>query len=145
MPQEPVGRAPARGPALVLLLGVVLTLLAHLVACAAHALEEHRPTTTTAVTAVTVTAAQGDPSGQEPDEDDDQLCCDPSHVLAYLRAPLASLLLALLLVLHLCHLRDRRRAGRTVVGGAPPGRAGTRDRPARTGPALLRAVGVSRT
>ncbi|MFE0510316.1 hypothetical protein [Streptomyces sp. NPDC058964] len=151
MPQVSVGHTRPRRPALALLLGVALILLAHLVACAAHAAEERG-------------AAAGRGQGQygsaalplrpaEPasfrvtgttDEqpDHDMLCCDPAHALACLRAPVGTLLLALLPVVL---LSLRHRSEDAASPGAPPGRAGAPDTRARSGPALLRIVCVSRT
>ncbi|ALV33127.1 hypothetical protein [Streptomyces sp. CdTB01] len=154
MPRESVGRAQARGPAFVLLLGLALTLMAHLVACAAHATEDHRP----AVAAVASAAqeehgADAHPllsagpacsvsGGADDHPEHDVLCCDPADTPVSLRAAAGTTLLALLLLV-LSSLG--RRPEDLAVSGAPPGRAETSDARAYTGSALLRIVCVSRT
>ncbi|MFJ3310022.1 hypothetical protein ACIPSA_44870 [Streptomyces sp. NPDC086549] len=149
MPQVSVGRPRTRGPALVLLLGVVLTLMTHLVACAAHATEEHRPTATQARYGTeSLPLAPAEPpacsvtGAADEQPDNDVLCCDPAHTLAYLRTPVGTALLALLLVVF---VSLRHRPEGAASSGAPPGHAETPERRARAGSALLRVVCISRT
>ncbi|WP_328747291.1 hypothetical protein OHT57_17175 [Streptomyces sp. NBC_00285] len=153
MPQEYVGCASARRPTLVLLLGVAMTLMAHLVACGVHATEDHRPAVTAStergqhgVDALPLAAADLACSATDAGDgnpDHDVLCCGPAHVLAYLPAPIGAMLLALLL---LVLLPLRHRSQEATASGTPPGPEETPEaRRILTGSSLLRIVCVSRT
>ncbi|WP_369254972.1 hypothetical protein [Streptomyces sp. R35] len=153
MPQEPVGRTASRKPTLALLVGLALLLMAHVVACAAHAAASH---THPAAAASSVHAASGaDDPPQVSDasdcaadgEGDDHpghgaTCCDPADWTANVRAPAGALLLALSL---LALLVLRRRGEDRATSGGPPGGRETSDGPSPGGPRLLRLVCVSRT
>ena len=157
MPQGSVGRAASRRPALVLLVGLVLTLTAHLVACAVHAAEDHGPAVSAASPAHGEHGAHGEhthgtvaagpacsPAGWADGHPghDDVLCCDPADVPADLRAASGSMLLAFPF---LALLSLGRRPEDPTASGAPPGPGDGSRAPGSTGPTLLQLVCVSRT
>ncbi|MEV0981690.1 hypothetical protein [Streptomyces sp. NPDC049915] len=147
MPQETAGRTPVRGPVLALLVGLVLTLLTHVVLCALHAHGDEAHGRTAAPTAVAapvqpgtreaVDCVAGHDTGAPGHPGHGVLCCDPADRAADIRVPGAALPLTLLLT------------ALTVRGpGAPPtppARPRTTGAPARSGPGVLSLVCVSRT
>ncbi|WP_190093942.1 hypothetical protein [Streptomyces melanogenes] len=159
MPPESAGRAGARKPALALLMGLALLLIAHVVACAVHSAGHHgrpaavassspSPTQASARCGAPVLLSPSDTvlcsAGHGGDEHPGHgaVCCDPAHWPAEVRAPVQ----ALFLVLQLLALLVLRRPGTAVEAyGAPPGRSDTADVSSLTGPHLLRLVCVSRT
>ncbi|GAA3500935.1 hypothetical protein GCM10019016_080420 [Streptomyces prasinosporus] len=154
MPQGSVGRAASRKPALVLLVGLVLTLTAHLVACAVHAAEDHGPAVSAASpthgkhgahTHGTLAAGPAcSPVGwadEHPGQDAD-LCCDPADLPADLRAASGSMLLAFPF---LALLSLGRRPEDPTASGAPPGPGEGSRAPGSSGLTLLQLVCVSRT
>ncbi|MEU0042760.1 hypothetical protein [Streptomyces werraensis] len=152
MPQEPAGRAAARKPALALLVGLALMLMAHVVACAVHPTGSphhtaasghavHTESGTNVLLAPDTSAWPADHGGHEHPVPG-AMCCDPADWPADVRAPAGTLLLALLL-LGLIVLR--RRPDDEAMSGAPPGRRDTAATPLLSGAHLLRLVCVSRT
>ncbi|KAF5990703.1 hypothetical protein [Streptomyces sp. WAC00263] len=153
MPQESADCAGSRRPALALLVGLVLMLMAHVVACAVHQAESHVHAAAAASSAqaestsdvpmlVSDASACSASHGADEHPGHGAACCDPADWPADLRAPAGALLLALLL-LGLLPLRHRTEDPAT--SGAPPGRGDTAGAPSLTGPHLLRLVCVSRT
>ncbi|MHC3392759.1 hypothetical protein ACLQ2E_25305 [Streptomyces lavendulocolor] len=155
MPQESVGRAaPSRRPALVLLVGLVLTLMAHLVACALHAGEDHGPAVSAAshahgergagvLAASLITGPACSVSGDDGHSGDHHvLCCDPADVPVQLRTAAGTVLPAFLL---LAVLPLGRRPEDSAASGTPPGGGDASGTSWSAGPALLRVVCVSRT
>src|SRR5262245_19444548 len=110
MPQESAGCARVRKPALALHVGLVLMLLAHAVACAAHLDDGHPYATTVAAPAVHQEAGADSPRsvwavadsalGHGADEHDGHctLCCDPAARPANPRVPAGILVLAFTLI-----------------------------------------------
>ncbi|MEU3845007.1 hypothetical protein AB0E88_33875 [Streptomyces sp. NPDC028635] len=150
MPQENAGRTPVRAPALALLVGLVLTLLTHVVLCALHSHgdEEHtRAAVPIAATAPVQAAGAwvreavdcggGHDAGAPGHPGHGVLCCDPADRAGDVRVPGAASLLILMFT------------ALTVRGPsappAPPSRARATGVPARRGPDVLRLVCVSRT
>lgn len=153
MPQEPVGRTASRKPTLALLVGLTLLLMAHVVACAAHAAASHTHPAAAAPSAHAESGADNPPwvsaasdcaANGEGDDDPGHgaTCCDPADWTANVRAPAGALLLALPL---LALLVLRSRGEDPATSGGPPGRRETSDGPPLGGPRLLRLVCVSRT
>ena len=153
MPQDSAGCARSRKPALALLVGLVLMLMAYVVACAVHSAEGHVHAAETvsskqAESAVGIPLLAADASacsaahGADDHPGHGAACCHPADWPADLRVPAGSLLLALLL-LGLLSLRHRTEDPAT--SGAPPGRGATAAGPSLAGPHLLRLVCVSRT
>ncbi|MFJ9011611.1 hypothetical protein [Streptomyces canus] len=153
MPQESAGCAVARKPALVLLVGLVLMLLAHVVSCALHSGEEHPHATAATMSSaheafgadilplVSDAPAFSAAHGSDGHQDHGTACCDPADRPADLRTSAGALFLSLLL-LALFPLRDRARD--LLASGAPPGQ-GTAACTPTAGLHLLRFVCVSRT
>ncbi|MGW1893468.1 hypothetical protein ACWCP6_24945 [Streptomyces sp. NPDC002004] len=159
MPQEAAGRAGSRMPGLVLLVGLALTLLAHVTACAMHMADggHHRagpvalsvrgtsgaPASGAVARAVGV-AGEGQPGrgagGEHPGHGEE--CCGPADCRAEPRSPAGALFLALLL---LGLSPSWRRTGDPPVAAVPRGHPDTAAVPAPTGPRTLRMVCVSRT
>ncbi|MFF4351001.1 hypothetical protein [Streptomyces sp. NPDC001530] len=156
MPQEPAGCVLPRKPALALLVGLALLLMAHVMACAAHAAESHLHPAAAAssthaesgadvadvprwVSDVSDCSTSGDADGHP---GHDVSCCDPADWPANLRAPAGALLLALSL---LALLALRRRAADPATSCGPPGPGETVGALSPGGPPLLRLVCVSRT
>ena len=143
-----------RKPALALLVGLVLMLLAHAVACAAHLDDGHPHATTAAASAVHQEAGADSPSSvwavadcaldHGADEHDGHciLCCDPADRPAGLRVPAGALVLALTLI---ALLSLRHRVADPVTSGGPPGGGDPEDVPHSGGAQLLNLVCVSRT
>ena len=154
MPQESADYAEARKPALALLVGLVLMLLAHVVACAAHPAEGHLHATAAAVSAVDEEAVVDSlrstwessdcalAYGADGHPGHDALCCDPADWPADLRVPAGTLLLAFTLI---ALLLLRHRVVDPVTLGAPPGGGDPAAVPIDGGCHLLRLVCVSRT
>ncbi|MGW3204201.1 hypothetical protein [Streptomyces sp. NPDC001135] len=155
MPQESAGCAGVRTPALALLLGLVLLLLAHAVACAGHLADGRAHDAPVAAPAPHEAAGAAVPrSGPEVAEDGDpghgadehpghgSVCCDPADLPAGPRGTAGAVLLAFVL---LALLSPRRRALECLPPGALPGRAGPGPVPAPCGSHLLNLVCVSRT
>jgi hypothetical protein len=153
MPQESAGHAGSRKPAFALLVGLVLMLMAHAVACAVHPAESHVHAAAAASSEQAESAADVPPlasdaspcsasHGRDEHPRHGAACCDPADWPADLRVPTGALVLALLL---LGLLPLRHRAEDPAMSGAPPGRGGTAGAPSLTGPHLLRLVCVSRT
>ncbi|MQY34006.1 hypothetical protein SRB17_19720 [Streptomyces sp. RB17] len=155
MPQESAGRPERRAPALALLVGLALLLVAHVVSCALHPADAHSHTvaetmamTSAVPSAVGVVPPLGsDAAASSADRDAGEHpghgtgCCDPADRPADLRASTAALLLALLLLV----LARTGRAGAPLLPSAPPGGAGPEPPSASGGLPLLRLVCVSRT
>ncbi|MFJ3770750.1 hypothetical protein ACIPX0_03550 [Streptomyces sp. NPDC090075] len=154
MPQESAGCARVRRPALALLVGLVLMLLAHAVACAADLDDGHPHATTAAASAAHPEAGANSPrsawvvadcaSDHGADEHDGHctLCCDPADRPAGPRVPAQTLVLALAL---LALLSLRHRVVDPVPSGGPPGGGDPAAVPCSAGPRLLNLVCVSRT
>ncbi|MFF7642912.1 hypothetical protein [Streptomyces canus] len=153
MPQESAGCAWSRKPALALLVGLVLMLMAHVVGCAVHPAESHvhaaaaasseqaEPGADVPVLAADASACSAS-HGADEHPGHGAACCDPAERPADLRVPAGALILALLL-LGLLSLRHRTED--PAQSGAPPGRGDTAGALSLTGPHLLRLVCVSRT
>ncbi|MER6381326.1 hypothetical protein ACWDBD_28410 [Streptomyces sp. NPDC001118] len=152
MPQESVaGRAGRRTPALALLVGLTLLIVAHVISCALHHVDGHAHTAARAESTrsgahgvdapVLASGSAGRPAGHDADDhpDHDPTCCDPADRPADLRASTAALVLALLVLV----LARRDLAGPSAPGA--PGRAGPEPPSACAGVPLLRFVCVSRT
>ncbi|MEU6200296.1 hypothetical protein [Streptomyces sp. NPDC047061] len=154
MPQESAGCARMRKPALALLVGLVLMLLAHAVACAADLDDGHPHATTAAASAVyqeaganglrSVWAVADCALDHGADEHDGHcsLCCDPADRPAELRVPAGALVLALALI---ALLSLRHRVVDPVASGGPPGGGDPAAVPNSGGARLLNLVCVSRT
>jgi hypothetical protein len=153
MPQEPAGCPRARKPALALLMGLALMLLAHVAACAVHSTEGHVHATAASPTEhagfgsdvhLFTSDASACPALDAIDHHPGHgaTCCDPADLPADVRAPAAALLLAVLL---LALLQSRHRLDDPTTSGTPPGRGDATRAPCLTGPHLLRFVCVSRT
>ncbi|MFF6829821.1 hypothetical protein [Streptomyces longwoodensis] len=154
MPQESAGCAGVRRPALALLVGLVLTLLAHAVACAAHPAEGHSHATAASASAVHEeagadilrsaweTADCALTHGADGHSHHGIACCDPADWPADTRVPAGTLLLAFTLIALLCL---RHRVVDPVTSGAPPGGGDPAAVPTPGGSHLLRLVCVSRT
>ncbi|GAA3803370.1 hypothetical protein [Streptomyces chiangmaiensis] len=154
MPQESAGCAGVRKPALALLVGLVLMLLAHAVSCAAHPAEGHAHAT--AVVAAAVHEEAGTDSlrsawemedcalahGADGHPEHGIVCCDPADWPADTRVPAGTLLLAFTLF---ALLSLRRRVVDAEKSGAPPGGGDSAAVPISGGSHLLRLVCVSRT
>ncbi|MEU8031501.1 hypothetical protein AB0C13_23140 [Streptomyces sp. NPDC049099] len=160
MPQESAGCAGVRKPALVLLLGLVLLLLAHAVACAGHLADGHAhdlhvqgvpvaapvaPEEAGAAVLRSVREAAedlgpGHGAGEHPGHG--SVCCDPADLPAGPRATAGAVLLAFAL---LALLFVRQRPVDPAPPGAPPGRAGPEPVGSPCGSHLLHLVCVSRT
>ncbi|GHE75783.1 hypothetical protein ABZ508_09875 [Streptomyces lavendulocolor] len=155
MPQESVGRAASsRRPALVFLVGLVLTLTAHLVACAVHAGEDHGSAVSAAshahgehgagaLAAALITGPACSVTDDGHSGHHHVLCCDPADVPVQLR-PSAGTVFPAFLLLALLPLGRRRPEG-SAASGTPPGGGDASGTSWSTGPALLRVVCVSRT
>ncbi|MFF3911907.1 hypothetical protein ACFYZB_00280 [Streptomyces sp. NPDC001852] len=152
MPQEwAVGRARRRTPALVILVGLTLMLVAHVASCALHHADSHSHTASqtmsmtseahgAGVSAVASDSA-GCSAGHDADDhpDHDHACCDPADRPADLRTSTASLVLTLLVL-----VASRRDPAGLLVPNALE-RAGPEHPSACVGVHLLRLVCVSRT
>lgn len=152
MPQESAGCAGSRKPALALLVGLVLMLMAHVVACAVHPAESHvhaaaaasmEQAESGADVPLLVSDALACSASHGADEHPGHgaACCDPADLPADLRVPAGALTLALLLI---GLLPLRHRAEDPAQSGAPTG-GDTAGAPSLTGLHLLRLVCVSRT
>lgn len=154
MPQESAGCARVRKPALALLVGLVLMLLAHAVACAAHLDDGHPHAATVAASAVHQEAGANSPRSVRvaadcaldhgADEHDGHctLCCDPADRPAGPRVPAGTLVLAFTLI---ALLSLRHRVVDPASSGGPPGGGDPAAMPNSGGPRLLNLVCVSRT
>ncbi|MFF7643902.1 hypothetical protein [Streptomyces canus] len=153
MPQESAGCAGSRKPALALLVGLVLMLMAHVVACAVHPAESHVHAAAAAsskqaesAAEIPLLAADGSACSTAHGADEHPghgaACCDPADRPAGLRVPAGAVILALLLF-GLLPLRHRTEDPTT--SGGPPGRGDTAGAPSLAGLHLLRLVCVSRT
>ncbi|MFF4576579.1 hypothetical protein [Streptomyces sp. NPDC001410] len=154
MPQESAGCAGVRKPALALLVGLVLMLLAHVVACSVHPAEGRSHVTAMAASAMHEEAGADSLRSaletadcaliQGADEHTGHgiACCDPADWPADLRVPAGALLLAFTLIA-LLSLRHRVVDPKTF--GAPPGGGGPAAGATPGGSHLLRFVCVSRT
>jgi hypothetical protein len=154
MPQESAGCARVRKPALVLLVCLVLMLLAHAVACAAHPADGHSHGT--AAVASTVHGETGADSlrsaweaadcalahGVDDHPGHGIACCDPADWPADARVPAGALLFAFMLI---ALLSLRHRVVDAVMSGTPPGGGDPAAVPPSGGSHLLRLVCVSRT
>ncbi|MFF4550704.1 hypothetical protein [Streptomyces sp. NPDC001435] len=154
MPQESAGCAGVRKPALALLVGLVLMLLTHVVACAAHPAEGHSHATVMAASAVHEesgadslrsaweTADWALIHGVDEHPEHGIACCDPADWPADTRVPAGTLLLAFMLIalLSLGH-----RVVDPETSGAPPGGGDWAAVPTPGGSHLLNLVCVSRT
>ncbi|WP_189283428.1 hypothetical protein [Streptomyces anthocyanicus] len=157
MSQESVGRAvSSRRLALVLLVGLVLTLTAHLAACALHAGEEKYGTAVSAAShthgvhgagALAAALIPGPTCSVTGDDghtgDHHVLCCDPADVPAQLPTTAGTAFLPFLL-LALLPL-GRHRPEDSAASGSPPSGGDSSSTSWSTGPTLLRVVCVSRT
>ncbi|MEU1273212.1 hypothetical protein [Streptomyces sp. NPDC005799] len=154
MPQESAGCARVRRPALALLVGLVLMLLAHAVACAGHPAGGHAHATTVSASAVHE-EARADSLRSAWEAVDCALthavdghsehgiaCCDPADWPADTRVPAGTLLLAFTLIVL---LSLRHRVMDLVMSGAPPGGGNPAVVPPPGGSHLLNLVCVSRT
>lgn len=154
MPQESAGCARVRRPALALLVGLVLMLLAHAVACAGHPADGHAHPTAAAASAVHEEAGAdslrsaweaadcGLAHGADEHPGHGTLCCDPADWPAEARGPAGALLLAFTLI---ALLFLRHRVVDTATSGAPPGGGDPAAVPTPGGSHLLNLVCVSRT
>ncbi|MEV5880690.1 hypothetical protein AB0L75_42265 [Streptomyces sp. NPDC052101] len=158
MPQRSAGCAGVRKPALALLVGLVLMLLAHAVACAAHGAGEHEHGMTAVASAMYQEAGAAStlrpvgeaadcalthgPDGSDGHTGHDTACCDPADWPAGTRATAGTLLLAFTLI---ALLSLRHRTLGPVMPGSPPGGGDRAAVPAPDGAHLLRLVCVSRT
>ncbi|MBW8795387.1 MAG: hypothetical protein JF597_17840 [Streptomyces sp.] len=154
MPQESAGCARVRRPALALLVGLVLMLLAHAVACAADLDDGHPHATTVAASAVhqeagadssrSVWVAADCALDHGADEHDGHctLCCEPADRPAGPRVPAGTLVLAFTLI---ALLSLRHRVVDPVMSGGPQGGGDPAAVPTPGGSHLLNLVCVSRT
>lgn len=154
MPQESAGCARVRKPALALLVGLVLMLLAHAVACAVHPAEGHSHATAVAASAMHEEAGADSlrsaweaadcalTHGADGHPDHGIACCDPADWPADTRVPVGTLLLAFTLIALLCL---RHRVVDSETSGAPPGGGDPAAVPTPGGSHLLSLVCVSRT
>lgn len=153
MPQESAGRLERRTPALALLVGLALMLMAHVVSCALHHADAHSHTVAESMAMTSAAPSVGAPplgsdaaacsadhdAGDHPGHG--TACCDPADRPADLRGSSAALILAML-------LRVLTRTGRTgdlLLPGAPQGGSGPEPPSDSGGLHLLRLVCVSRT
>ena len=135
-------------------MGLVLMLLAHVVACAAHSAERHSHVTPLAAQAVHEQVGADSlrsvgemaycdlTHGADGHSDHGIACCDPADWPADPRVPAGTLLLVFTLI---ALLRLRDSATGPVTSGAPPGGGDTAAVPIPSGSHLLRLVCVSRT
>ncbi|GAA2491722.1 hypothetical protein [Streptomyces longisporus] len=154
MPQESAGCVSGRKPALAFLVGLVLMLLAHAVACATHPAEGRSHAATVAASAVHEEAGTGGlkstgegadcapTHGVDGHSHHGIACCDPADWPADTRVPAGALLLAFALT---ALLSLRHRVVGADTSGAPPGRGHTAAVPTSGGSHLLSLVCVSRT
>ncbi|MET7479832.1 hypothetical protein ABZT17_36485 [Streptomyces sp. NPDC005648] len=154
MPQESAGCARVRRPALALLVGLVLMLLAHAVACASDLDDGYPHATTVAAPAAHQEAGANSPRsvwavadcaldhGADDHDGHCTLCCDPADRPADPRVPAGTLVLAFTLI---ALLSLRHRMVDPVTSGGPPGRRDPAALPTPGGPHLLKLVCVSRT
>jgi hypothetical protein len=152
MPQEFADCTRVRKPALTLLVGLALMLVAHVVACAVHPAESphHAAAAAHAMPAesgadVLLTpdvSAWSTAHGTDEHPGPGAVCCDPADWPADVRVPAGALLLAFLL---LGLIVVRRRLEDPAPSGTPPGRRDTAGTSSLSGAHLLRLVCVSRT